>query len=118
MRKQRGTVSELLAAGICILAMTVVMMAYMGSVALIQQKSAVSQIARKYILRMETVGYLTREDESKLQQELADVGVTGVDLTGSTVCAATYGAPITLCIKGKLKEQYEFEERRVSTAKN
>ncbi len=118
MRKQEGNISQLLATGFCILAMTVVMLSYMGNVALIQQKTAVSQLARKYILRMETVGYLTEQDKTALRQELMEIGVTEVDFSGSTLRETTYGAPIVLRIGGKLKEKYELEEQRVSTAKN
>lgn len=118
MKKQEGNISELLATGICVLAMTIVMLAYLDNVALIQQKTEVSQLARKYILRMETVGYLTGEDKTTLQQELMDIGVSDVDLSGSTMQEVSYGEPITLHIRGKLKEQYELEEQRVSTAKN
>lgn len=118
MKKQDGNVSQLLAAGICILAMTMLMMAYMGCVSLIQQKTEVSQLARKYILRMETVGYLTDSDRAQLLQELSDTGVTGTDLSETTVNDTPYGEPITLHIRGYLEGRYEFEETRVSTAKN
>ena len=118
MRKEKGSVSELMATGICILAMTIVVISYMSSVELIAQKTAVDQLARKYILRMETVGYLTEADKGILQQELQQMGVTELNLDGTTLMPAAYGDPITLHMKGRLKKQYEFEETRVSTAKN
>lgn len=118
MTRDEGNISELLGTGLCILAMTTLMMFYMGSVELMQQKSTVSQLARKYILRMETVGFLTQQDEQILCRELTDAGVTEIDLSGSTASRVSYGEPITLCIEGKLKEKYEFKEQRMSTAKN
>lgn len=118
MRKQRGNVADIMSAGICILAMTVVMLAYMDNVSLIHQKTEVSQLARKYILRMETVGYLTASDQTALRQELSSLGVTEIDLEGTTLNAMSYGSPIALEISGKLKGEYVFEEKRVSTAKN
>lgn len=110
--------ADLLSAGLCILGMTVVMLSYMDNVSLIHQKTEVSQVARKYILRMETVGYLTASDETALQQELTSLGVTEIDLEGTTLHEMSYGSPITLEISGKLKGEYAFEEKRVSTAKN
>lgn len=104
--------------GICILSMTVVMLSYVENVGLLHQKTEVSQLARKYILRMETVGYLMPEDETALRGELEALGVTEVCLEGTTLCAAAYGAPITLYIQGKLEGSYEFTEKRVSTSKN
>ncbi len=118
MRREEGNLSELLGTGICILAMTVLMVFYMESVELIQQKTTVSQLARRYILRMETVGFLTEQDEQILCRELTDVGVTEIDLSGSTRNQVAYGETITLHIGGRLKEKYEFEEQRMSTAKN
>lgn len=110
--------ADLLSAGLCILGMTVVMLSYMENVSLIHQKTEVGQVARKYILRMETVGYLTASDETALQQELTSLGVTEIDLDGTTLHEMSYGSPITLEISGKLKGEYAFEEKRVSTAKN
>lgn len=107
-----------MSAGLCILAMTVVMLAYMDSVWLIHRKAEVSQIARQYILRMETVGYLTEADRIALRQELDEAGVTEVELSGTTMTPVTYGDMITLEIRGKLEGEYVFEEKRVSTAKH
>lgn len=131
----RASVTDAIMVGICILAMTIIMMAYMGSMQLLDSKAQISQVARKYILRMETVGYLTGNDRMLLSQELHQLGVSELDLTGSTMSQVDYGAPILLVIRGKISGQdiltegglfhtvfgtaeYEFEERRMSTAKN
>ncbi|MCM1342207.1 MAG: hypothetical protein NC246_00060 [Muribaculaceae bacterium] len=108
----------MVSAGICMLAMTVLMLSYMDNVWLIHQKTAVSQIARQYILRMETVGYLTEEDRIRLGRELAGAGVTELELEGTTLSPVTYGDIITLEIRGKLEGEYDFEEKRISTAKH
>ncbi len=118
MDKRKGNVGDLLSAAVCILAMTVVMLAYLNSVQLIQQKGAVGQLARRYILRMETVGCLTASDRTTLYQELEELGVTEIDLEGTTINAVPYGEAVALKIRGKLKGAYGFEETRVSTAKN
>lgn len=117
------------------IAMTVLMLAYTGSIQLLNSKSQIDQIARKYILRMETVGYLTGNDCLEMTQELTALGATELDYTGSTLNQVDYGATITLVIRGKIPGMtvvadsdlfgttqkitlYEFEERRISTAKN
>lgn len=107
-----------MAAGLCLLAMTAVMVAYLGCVRLIQQKTQISQIARKYILRMETVGMLTDADRNALCSELEAAGATQIQLEGTTVWQVNYGEPITLQIQGKLENKHEFTEKRVSTAKH
>lgn len=105
-------------AGICMLAMTVMMLSYMDNVWLIHQKAAVRQIARQYILRMETVGYLTEADRIRMGQELSGVGVTQLELEGTTLSPVQYGDIITLEIRGVLEGEYDFEEKRISTAKH
>lgn len=118
MKKYKGNIGDLLTVGICILGMTIVMMSYMKSVSLIQQKTQVNQIARKYILRMETVGYLDDSDQALLYRELEEAGVTELDLGGTTLQEVAYGEQITLQIRGKLEGVYTFDEKRVSTAKH
>lgn len=107
-----------MAAGLCMLAMTVVMLAYMESSRMIQQKTAVGQIARKYILRMETVGTLTDADRTALCGELEAAGITQIILDGSTTWQVDYGEPVVLQIRGTLGSGHEFTEKRVSTAKH
>ncbi len=98
-------------------------------------KAQVDQVARKYLLRMETMGYLTETDRVNMTQELLSLGVSDPDYTGSTVNPVGYGEAITLMIRGKIPGRtvaiglnffdsvqkavmYEFQEMRVSTAKN
>ncbi len=118
MRKEKGSIGDIMSAGICMLAMTVLMLSYMNNVWLIHRKTEVSQIARQYILKMETVGYLTEEDRIRLGRELDEAGVTQLELEGTTMSPVTYGDIITLEIRGKLEGEYDFEEKRISTAKN
>lgn len=117
MKKEKGNVGELLSTGLCLLALTGLMLSYLSCVSVLQQKEQVGQIARKYILRMETLGMLTGEDEQSLLAELTDVGVSEADLQGSTTWQVPYGESIVLQIRGKLEGGYEFTEKRVSTAK-
>lgn len=133
--KSPGSAMQVLATGICILCMTAVMMTFLCSVELIQKKGEISQIARKYILRMETMGHLTLGDETRLVAELQAIGLEAVNLDGTTVSEVGYGEPIALHIQGKIRgkelltkegifamsfreKEYELMEYRVSTAKN
>lgn len=113
-----GSVANIMVTGIFVLSMAVVMLSFLENMKLIQQKADVDQLARRYILRMETVGGLHAEDRDKLVEELEACGVTAIDLTGTTMGEAGYGARIELRIRGLLRGEYEFEETRVSTAKH
>lgn len=117
MKKEEGNIGDLMAAGVCILLMTILLVSYIDSIRLINEKAEVNQIARKYILRMETEGVLTESDRLALKTELAEAGVSDISLEGTTVVRVGYGEAITLHIRGKLEGKYVFEEKRVSTAK-
>ena len=117
MKKETGNVGDFPAVCICILLMTVLLVAYMDNVYLLEEKTEVNQIARKYILRMETAGYLSEADSIGMCRELEEAGVTEISLDGSTLERAGYGEAIELRIRGKLRGIYEIDEKRVSTAK-
>lgn len=116
--RQEGSVGDLLSALLCIIAMVAAMTAFMDCVALVNKKMMVGQTARNYVLKMETVGYLTGQEEQCLRRELAEQGVSEVSLEGTTKVPVAYGAEITLEITGKIGGTHYFEEKRVSTAKH
>ncbi|MDR2042808.1 MAG: hypothetical protein LBQ15_00260 [Clostridium sp.] len=134
-KKESGSIMDFLSAGMIVIAMSVLMMAYMNQLQLLNAKLEVGQLARKYILRMETVGFLTAHDKAALTRELEELGITEVDFSASTMSEQAYGSPITLRIQGMIpgremtveqglfsalfrRQGYPFHEIRVSTAKN
>ena len=132
--KSKGSVMDFMTIGITILAMAILWMAYMGMAQLLDTKTEVSQVARKYLLRMETVGYLNQTDQEKLITELAGLGVTKVELAGTTTTPVGYGESIYLmlegCVQGSTLEkermwsdgligkEYTIKRYLMSTAKN
>lgn len=133
MKKRKGSVMDIMSIFIMIIAITVITMAYMNSLQLISQKQEISQLTRKYILRMETVGYLTYADRITLLNSLTNIGASNVYFTGTTTSKVKYGEEITLSVTGKIKgkeksgglidaifqtQSYNFKEVRISTAKH
>lgn len=118
LTRQRGNVADMMSTCICILAISTLLVFFLQVVGMLQQKQEVGQLARKYILRMETVGYLTPADEITLDRELSDMGLEELCLDGTTRNRVGYGETISLSIRGRLKGGFAFEEKRVSTAKN
>lgn len=125
---------DLVTIGITILAMTIVVMVYLECTELMLKKLEVSQVSRKYILKMETEGYLSQENKTQMLTELEELGLQNVDVSGTTLYPVDYGDTITLEIKGGFKRNMlvreaelwdgEFgirwvplEETRMSTAK-
>lgn len=66
----------------------------------LNKKSQIDTIARSYLLRMEAQGYLNSADETQLNNELDKLGVSSINLTGTTKAKVDYGDKITLSISG------------------
>lgn len=101
--KQEGSILDFLSVCICILAMSIVLTAYLSCTDLLNRKGQISQVARCYILRMETVGCLTEGDRNAMLAELQTIGLQGIDLTGSTTAPVEYGDAVVLRIRGNLQ---------------
>lgn len=86
---------------ISITAMSLICLYVISSVGIMNTKSDINGVMRKYIIRMETYGYLTTEDETELRQELTDIGMTSIDITGTTD-EVEYGETIYLYVKGSV----------------
>lgn len=117
-KKEPGNIGELLTMGLCVLALTVVMLSFLENIQAISTKAEVGQLARAYLLKMETVGCLETPEKIRLAAELEALGLTQIDFDGTTLEPVEYGDRIVLQIHGRLDEQYEIQEKRVSTAKN
>lgn len=117
MKKEAGSIGDFLAVCICMIMMTILMTVYMDCVHIIEEKEEINQIARKYILRMESTGYLAEEDKNMLLRELELSGITEINLEDSTMVRTGYGEEIVLRIRGRLEGNHEIDEKKVSTAK-
>lgn len=102
---------------LCVLAMISIMVCFMHSTKLIHNRHEVTQLARQYILRMETIGYLTDKDRQSLRKDLENLGVSDISFAGSTMMPMGYGAMIRLQITGNIEGEYGFVEKRCTTAK-
>ncbi len=134
-RKSRGNILDFVSIMITILAMSIMVMAYLECTNLLMKRMEIGQISRRYILKMETDGYLTEQSKGELLQELANAGLRGIDLSGTTLRPVAYGDAIFLKIKGSVAGRvlgdvnevwssgfkeglFTVEEERMSTAKN
>lgn len=134
-RKSRGNILDFVSIMITILAMSIMVMAYLECTNLLMKKMEIGQISRKYILKMETDGYLTEQLKGEMLQELTAAGLRGIDLSGTTLHPVAYGDAVFLKIKGSVAGRilgeddeiwnrgfkeglFTVEEERMSTAKN
>lgn len=134
MRKDSGTIDNYLFLLVSLLVAVIVSLALFTNMETLQKKIQINQIARQYILKMETVGYLEYADAEEMKNSLNDIGVTDISLTGTTMSQTGYGMDVVLEFTGNLHykkisfpglfspetadETIPVHERRVSTAKN
>lgn len=125
---------DFLTMGIAMIAISIVVFVSLNVMELMITKLEVSQIARKYILIMEIQGCLSEDDRVDMLNELELAGLRDIDIMGTTLQSVGYGENIILIIKGNVSgwkasvgdiwtkvfeiEEYEVEEKRMSTAKN
>lgn len=135
MKKRKGNVVDILPSIIMVLAVMILITVFFNLYQVLSLNEEVKQLSRKYMLNMETVGYLDAANRTKLIQELSDLNVIDIDLTGTTMTDAGYGNTVYLQITCRLPmEQMNmtggmltifFDDgsipvnvRRMSTAKN
>ena len=132
-KKEPGSVMKLFPIILAVIVVAVIGVVFAGWMSNLDKKDQIDMIAREYILRMETKGYLDSEDEAALCQDLQDAGMQEIRLDGTNRSPVGYGNQITLDIKGSLQiHQYDVENlfkvyignsmvpvsvRKVSTAK-
>ncbi len=135
MKKESGSIADIMSALLVVLASAIVMFSYLSIMQLASINEEVKQLSRKYILEMESKGYLEAASSAQLKQQLMDLGVKDIELTGTTFSDVGYGNPIYLTISCSIpyKElnmtgdllsaffedaEYGIIEKRMSTAKN
>lgn len=135
MKKNQGNIMDFLTILITITAMSFLVTVYLECTNLMIRKVEIGQISRKYILKMETDGYLTEPTKNELVRELREAGLQQIDISGTTLHPVSYGDAIYLKVKGNIQGRlvevgdemwdkgfvsalFKVEEEKVSTAKN
>lgn len=133
-QKDKGMLEHFLPALVTIVFMGILWFGSMVTASNIDKSSALNQVTRKYMLRMEADGYLTEENRTSMVTELQALGVEAVDLTGTNLADVGYGNKVSLQVKGTLtvrsiafrgftksmlkEEKIPWSVSRVSVAKN
>jgi hypothetical protein len=98
LKKKKGYVGEMLTSLVITAFCIIVLITGINYVATVKDYAVANQISRKYILRMETVGYLRIEDSDCLLNEMEDAGFSNVNLVGSTNTKQAFGEDVILSI--------------------
>ena len=83
-RKDKGILDQFLPAIVVIVLLAVLWTGSMISASNIDRSSDIQQVARTYLLRMETDGCLTEENRNLLMAELEALDMEQIDLTGTS----------------------------------
>lgn len=101
-KKGRGA-STFAASIICIFFMSVLFISLFFNFSKLIMQNGVERTYRKYLLRMEREGCLTSSDLSALNAELSALGLSDIDLSGTSLSPVGYGNEVHLHIKGNLQ---------------
>ena len=101
-RKDKGILDQFLPAIVVIVLLAVLWTGSMISASNIDRSSDIQQVARTFLLRMETDGCLTEENRNLLVSELEALDMEQIDLSGTTFTNVGYGNQIRLVIRGKV----------------
>lgn len=109
LKKRKGSKTidfiSIVMALIVMVIISVIMTSWMAN---IDDKDQIDLIARKYLLKMETEGYLTGQEEQNLLSELAENKMSSVSLNGTSRTEVGYGNVVNLHITGSL-EIYNYQ---------
>lgn len=99
-RKDKGILDQFLPAIVVIVLLAVLWTGSMVSASNIDRSSDIQQVARTYLLKMETDGCLTQENRTLLIADLEALDMEQIDLTGTSMNDVGYGNQIRLVVTG------------------
>lgn len=99
--KKKGSVDITIMSLMAVLVMSFVFVFFISSVVPIKKSTDADAIARKYMLKMEQNGYLTSDNETEMINDFNDIGISNIDISGTTLNQVNYGEDVYLCISYK-----------------
>lgn len=113
-RDQGNTFNSILPNLLCIIVVCVFVTLFTSWMANVSNRESLNQICRKYILQMETTGYLTNEMKNNLTSELFTAGMRNITIETDTTTnpdEADYGEDIYLVVSGTMPVfEYKVEQ--------
>lgn len=101
--KEKGQIFDMFSVLFTAMVVCILLVFFASWMGNLEAKDRVNMTARQYMLSMETYGYLSSDIKNDLMDNLTALGVSNIDISGTTMSAQDYGATINLCIKGKLQ---------------
>lgn len=107
LRKRKGELPEhMIVVFLGILSFFIIILASMNDISAIDKYIEANRVARKYMLKVESSGYLNQDNANKLKNELENLGLSNINLSGTTMTEVNNGEDVYLDIKydEKVKE--------------
>lgn len=119
LKRDRGdTFNAILPNLVCVIVVMVLVTLFTSWIANVEHRENLNHICRKYILQMESTGYLSRDMQADLLAELKNAGMTEVNIvaptqveTTSTTNQVDFGEDVYLMVKGKMRT-FDFDATR------
>lgn len=120
LRKSEGSFLDGVAMPlISIIALAAMLVVFITSTNDANASFKIKEVSRRYILKIESKGYLNSTDENNLRKDLSDIGIYDINLEGTTKNKGEYGEEVYLYIKGKYNiEQYAMRGLRLEKRKS
>ena len=99
-KKEASVIENMLVLLLEMIIVCAMLVVIFGAFAGISDKWGMRQVAREYLLIMETEGYLSSTDQANMIAELESYGLYNISLSGTTTSEVEYGDRIYLCIRG------------------
>ena len=98
-KKTHGMLDDFLPIVVFILLIAIMLFTFIGFNNAVNKKTAINQVAREYILKMEEVGYLTTPIKNSMMDRLTDLGYFG-DEMGGPITESIFNAETTKTHQG------------------
>lgn len=99
-KKEASVIENMLVLLLEMIIVCAMLVVIFGAFAGISNKWGMRQVAREYLLIMETEGYLSSVDQANMIAELESYGLYNISLSGTTTSEVEYGERIYICISG------------------
>jgi len=103
LKKKEGNVIDYSIVFIALLVSFFIILVSMDITKLRSDENDIDNIGRRYLLVLETKGYLPTEEQTSLINELQGVGVTNINIVGTTTSKVGYGNDVFLKVVGNKK---------------
>lgn len=101
IKKKDGSADTVIMSLMAILVISFVAVYFISNVVPIKKSTDAEVIARKYMLKMEQTGYLTPDNESAMINDFNNIGISNIDISGTTLTQVNYGEDVYLHISYK-----------------